>query len=125
MLYGNSNNGNIILKNCFFRQEKISTNSTYAVFYAKDPSHITIDSCDFSGGSQMIHFRSNMSSHHDVHHIDIVHNYFHEINARLNNGNQYDGQYGSGIKMTMSYTDGVGDNLGTEGIVRDIKYYRQ
>ena len=129
LLYGYSDNSNIILKNCFFRQEKISTNSTYAAFYAKDPSYITIDSCDFSGGSQMIHFRSNMSNHHDVHHINIAHNYFHEINARLYNGNQYDGQYGLGIKMTMSYPNGVGEIIGTEGIVRDInitdnKFYK-
>ncbi len=121
LIYGKSNNNNLIIKNCIFRQKKISTNSNFAAIYAKDPNHVTIDSCDFSGKSQMINFRANNINHRDVHHINITNNYFHELNARLYNGNKYDGQFGLAIKMTMNYTGGVGKILGQEGIVRDIR----
>ncbi len=119
ILYGNLSNSNINIKDCTFHQEKISTNSTFAVFYAKDPSFITIDSCDFSGGSQMIHFRSNNSNHNDVHHIVIKNNNFHDISTRMYNGNQYDG--GSKcIRMSMESSNGIGTIIGNEGILRDI-----
>ena len=120
IIYSNSNNHNLIIKNCYFRQDKISTSSSYAVIYGKDPSYVLIDSCDFSGGSIMVYFRSNNSNHRDVHHIVVTNNYFHEINARLNTGSQYDGQFGIGIKLTMNFLDGIGEVLGSEGIVRDV-----
>ncbi len=120
LIYGRSNNRNIIIKNCTFRQKVISTSSDYAAIYAKDPSYFTIDSCDFSGGCQMIHFQSNNTNHRDVHHINITNNYFHDMNARLYNNKTYDGQFGLAIKMSMSYPAGIGNVLGQEGIVRDI-----
>ena len=128
IIYANLNNHNIVIKNCKFYQQKISTNSTFAVFNAKDPSFIIVDSCEFSGGSQMIHFRSNTADHNDVHHIIIKNNYFHDISTRLFDGHEYDG--GSKcIRMSMEASNGVGNILGHEGIVRDItisdnKFYK-
>ena len=119
IIYANVNANNIIFNNCVFRQTIVQQNPNFAAIYAKDPSYITIDSCDFSGASQMIHFRSNISNHHDVHHILITHNNFHDINTRMFNGKEFDG--GSKcIRMSMSYPDGVGNILGEEGIHRDI-----
>ena len=111
LVYGASNNKNIVIKNCILNQGKASSNSTFAMIYMKDPSYLTIDNCDLSGKSQGIHLRSNNQSHRDVHHINIINNNLHDIvNFSL----------GRAIRFSSSTSGGIGNTIGAEGIVRDI-----
>ncbi len=111
LIYGTSNNSNIIINNCTFSQAKASNNADYALIYMKDPSYLTIENCDLSGKSQAIHLRSNYRNHRDVHHITIKSNNIHDIS---------DWALGRGIRFSSYYATGVGSTIGQEGIVRDI-----
>ena len=111
IIYGNSNNQNITIANCILTQEKSSSNSSYSIIYMNDPSYLNIDNCEFSGKSQALHFRSNNENHRDVHHLVISNNNFHDL---------VNGALARAIRLSSNTSSGIGSNIGSEGIFRDI-----
>ena len=83
LVYLSENNSNIVFKSCNFSQGKLSSNSNFAMLRGFDANNITVQDCDITGKSQGIYFIANSSSSHkDVHHISVIDNYFHDIDAR-------------------------------------------
>ncbi|MEO8399437.1 MAG: right-handed parallel beta-helix repeat-containing protein, partial [Ignavibacteriaceae bacterium] len=119
-IYSTKNSSNIIIENCVFKQGKLSTNSDYAAIKAYDASYFTIQSCEFTGKSGMLYFTANSdATHRDVHHISILDNNFHDIDARPSGAGSV-GIPGRGMRFRSNPSPGVGSNLGFEGVVRDI-----